>query len=432
MRRFGILLLDAQMETVEPQARWTRFRRFWIAQGVSEFGTGVTMTVIPIIAVALLGVRPATLGLITAAGMIGGVFLRPLAGWWADRSPRLLPRLIVINLLLAGTSAFVPALWLVGHLSLGTLTAALIAHVALSAAAATLIVPAIPRLVREDQLLRANGRMQATAAASQVGGPAIAGLLLLIVSPPMAMLADAVSFVFCAFATWTMITSETQASPRTEATSKQAERSPRDGGVVTKLRERSHLLLYLVTLCACGGIGAALLPIFAIRVLNLSGATLSLLLAAGAGGGVLGGASIRWVSARLPENRLLVVAGVLAAVSFVGLLPARPGFIGAVLVAAFELLGGLAAVLAVTVSVTDFQRLLPPQLMGRGLAWVGTLCAAGTAAGAASSGILAELIGQRGAFVVAVGLGAAAAAIVGAHGSTESLGQRQRLPRAER
>ena len=117
------------------------------------------------------------------------------AGAWVDRRARRWPILVLTDLVRAAVLASVPlAAWL-GVLSLPLL--ALVAMVA--SAAGTLFDLAfagwVPRLLAGDRLHLANARIELARSAALVGGPALGGVLVTVLSAPIALLADAVSFI---------------------------------------------------------------------------------------------------------------------------------------------------------------------------------------------------------------------------------------------
>ena len=56
----------------------------------------------------------------------------------------------------------------------------------------------LPSLVASDRVVEANSKLQSTAAAAQVAGPSVGGVLVSLMTAPFALLADALSFLFSA------------------------------------------------------------------------------------------------------------------------------------------------------------------------------------------------------------------------------------------
>lgn len=107
--------------------------------------------------------------------------------------------LVTLDVLAALTVASVPIAYAFGLLSLGQLFALAIFFGVLD----TFWNPAwnsfLPRVVPPDRLVDANSKIMLSASATGVVGPGLAGFLIDVFSAPIAMVADAVSFVFSAF-----------------------------------------------------------------------------------------------------------------------------------------------------------------------------------------------------------------------------------------
>ena len=56
----------------------------------------------------------------------------------------------------------------------------------------------LPSLVERDQIVEGNSRLSTTDALAEVGGPAVAGVLIQVISAPLAIIFDALSFLFSA------------------------------------------------------------------------------------------------------------------------------------------------------------------------------------------------------------------------------------------
>ena len=69
----------------------------------------------------------------------------------------------------------------------------------------------LPSIVQSDKLLEANSRLSVTGSLSEVGGPALAGLLVQIISAPFTLVLDVVSFLWSAF--WLGLIRTPESSP---------------------------------------------------------------------------------------------------------------------------------------------------------------------------------------------------------------------------
>ena len=64
------------------------FRKLWVAQTISVFGTGFTQLALPMIAVTLLAATPAQMGFLGMAQYLPFLLIGLVAGVWVDRWPR--------------------------------------------------------------------------------------------------------------------------------------------------------------------------------------------------------------------------------------------------------------------------------------------------------------------------------------------------------
>src|SRR4029078_2932714 len=62
------------------------FLRLWGAQAISAFGSRITRTALPIIAVEMLREHPAVLGVLAALPLVASVIVALFAGGFVDRS----------------------------------------------------------------------------------------------------------------------------------------------------------------------------------------------------------------------------------------------------------------------------------------------------------------------------------------------------------
>jgi MFS family permease len=174
------------------------FWKFWIGQTISQLGSSFTNFALPLLVFKLTG-SAVNLGITTAAEFVPYLLFGLVIGAWVDRLNRK-RMMIITDLLRAGVIGTIPllaalhllAVWqiyLVGFLS-STLTIFFEAGE----------FAAIPSLVGEEDLVTANGRIQASYSAAQVIGPLLAGLLVAARIPIQnVLLFDASSFVVSAY-----------------------------------------------------------------------------------------------------------------------------------------------------------------------------------------------------------------------------------------
>ena len=283
-----------------------QFRIFWSAQGVSEFGDRITELALPLIAVTLLHASPTQVGLLTAA-----VWLPNLAslfiGTWVDQRRDKRPLMIAADLFRMVVLLSLPAAYWLDLLTLGQLYGIAIlagtAHVLFNTAYASFFV----RLVSKDQFLEANSKLSATRSISFMAGPAAGGLLIQWLTAPVAIVIDALSFLFSALQIRRLTTPVVEPEPATESLLRRAR-----GGMAYLFR---HPYLRASLGCATtvnffNLIGSALLILYASRNLELSAGTIGLAFGIGASGGLLGALAAAPLSRLIGAGRLIATGAV--------------------------------------------------------------------------------------------------------------------------
>jgi Na+/melibiose symporter-like transporter len=106
--------------------------------------------------------------------------------------------MVLTNVALALVMASVPVLGLMGHLSVAYIYAVEFVGSTLGIFFNSAEFAAIPSLVGKDDLVTANGRLQASYSAAGIVGPILAGLLAAVTSIQGIIFVDALSFVLAA------------------------------------------------------------------------------------------------------------------------------------------------------------------------------------------------------------------------------------------
>ena len=173
------------------------FRRLWAGQTISQFGSQVTLLALPLVAAVLLEASPFEMGLLAALEMAPFLLVGLPAGVWVDRWPRR-PVLIVGDVGRALVLASVPLAYVLGRLSLPQLYLVAFVSGTLTVFFDVAYMSYLPSLMTRDRLVEGNSKLETTRAAAQIGGPGLAGVLIQAFSAPVAIAADAVSFVISA------------------------------------------------------------------------------------------------------------------------------------------------------------------------------------------------------------------------------------------
>jgi len=184
---------------IEPPAnpslwRHADFLKLWSAQTISAFGARISREGLPWTAILTLQAGPGALGVLAALSRGSGVVVGLFAGGLVDRSSR---RTIMIaaDLIRAGLLIAVPILALMHHLTIWWVYAAALLVGGSSVLFDIADQAFLPSLVDRSQLVDANGKLAATDAMAEVGGPAIAGPLIQLLGPPIALAVNAATYL---------------------------------------------------------------------------------------------------------------------------------------------------------------------------------------------------------------------------------------------
>lgn len=386
------------------------FVRLWLAQSVSAFGARITREGLPIAAVLGLGASPAEVGLLSAMANGPALIVGLAAGGYVDRSRR---------------RSIMMAADLVRALVLVSLPVAALLHVlalpqlyivaALVGAASVLFEIAdhayLPSLVARDDLTRANASLSGTESVAEIAGPALAGFLFQVLAAPIAIAANAVTYLVSALFLTGIRKVEVQPDPQPDA----HWRSDVAIGFGAAWRHAlvRPILLMTAVHSLFGGIFGALYILFCIRVVGLTPGLMGLTIAMGGVGALVGAVLAGWMSRRLGVGPAILAAQVMVvgSVALMPLAPADPATGMGVLMVA-QVFGDAAGVAVLVLTASVRQSVLPGAVLGRvGAAFMamgGGLAVAGALAG----GLLGEHLGVRGAVAIAAA-GFALAPLIG-------------------
>ncbi|MCX6046401.1 MAG: MFS transporter, partial [Chloroflexi bacterium] len=173
------------------------FWKFWVGQTISNLGSSFTAFALPLLIYKLTG-SALNLALATAAAFLPYLLFGLLIGAWVDRLNR--KRLmIVVDLINAGLLASIPLLATLDRLPVWWIYVVGFVGSTVGIAFQSAEFAAIPSLVNQDDLVTANGRIQASYSAAGVVGPLLAGVLIAVMPLYDIIFFDALSFVVSAF-----------------------------------------------------------------------------------------------------------------------------------------------------------------------------------------------------------------------------------------
>jgi MFS family permease len=184
------------MRRVQRTALWRHpdFSKLWVGQTISPFGSEVTSLALPLTAVLVLHATPAQMGFLAAAVYAPGLLVSLFAGVWVDRVRRR-PLLIGADVSRALLLALIPVAALLHLMRIEQLYVVSFAVGVLTTLFTVAYQSFLPAVVSTDRLADANSKLTASASLAQIAGPALAGALVQLVTAPLAILVDALSFL---------------------------------------------------------------------------------------------------------------------------------------------------------------------------------------------------------------------------------------------
>jgi MFS family permease len=320
-----------------PLWRHRGFLHLWGAQATSTFGTRIGREAIQLGAVMLLGSGPLDLAWLNLAVSLPYLLFGPAAGILIDRVRRR-PLLIATDLIRAGLLVTIPLAAWAGAFSLTHLLIAVFL-----VAACSLIFDAahqtyVPTLVEKRWLLDANAKQESTAAASEIVGPPIGGVLVQALGAPIAILCDAISYVVSAFLLWRL---PHQEAPLQGASARITWNDLKVGFlIVFRHRLFRPLAIAKIIRAVCAGAIGAFYVLYVFRDLQVSPATLGIIIGCGGVAALAAALVTTRIAAATPAGPGMVT-GIIAAALGHALLPLAGLFIGTWAVLPLLVLGQL-------------------------------------------------------------------------------------------
>jgi MFS family permease len=173
------------------------FLKLWAGQTISLFGSQITALALPLTAVLTLQATPAQMGMLRATHSASAVMAGLFAGVFADRLRRR-PILIGTDLGFAVLAGSIPVAAFLGMLRIEQLYLIQFFSGILAVSSEVTHLAFLPPLAERHQLVEANSKLQTTSSAASIAGPGLAGVLTQLITAPIAIIFDAISFLVSA------------------------------------------------------------------------------------------------------------------------------------------------------------------------------------------------------------------------------------------
>jgi MFS family permease len=177
--------------------RHPQFRILWAGQATSMLGSLVGVFALDWVAILTLNASPGQIALLNGCSLLPGMVVAPWAGTLVDRV-RHKPLLVAADILRALLIASIPIAAVTHTLSFPQLCA-----VAATVSVVRLTFDVsfrayLPSFVGEHRLVEANSLLQGTNAVAEMAGWSVAGVLVQLLSAPITVAVDSVSFLLSA------------------------------------------------------------------------------------------------------------------------------------------------------------------------------------------------------------------------------------------
>lgn len=375
------------------------YLRFWTASTLSDFGSAVTTLALQVLVLTSLGGTATDVGAVSSARWAAYLVLGLVAGMWIDRV-RPLPVLVMTDLFRGLLLGAVCTLALTSSLTMPGLLVLIAAFGVLSLFHDSADLSFLPSLVPRPLLTRANARLELSTAVAQTSGPAVAGLLIRLVSAPVAILLDALSYLVGALVLLSIRSPEVRVVRAADPPTARAEiaeglRWVYRHRLLGTLALNDHLWFF------CWAVLNTVLVTYALTALGMGALALGITLALAGVGAVAGTSVSERAAQRWGAGRVMFVARLLyaPATALTALAPAVHGsearWSALALFAAAQLVIGVAMGAEGPVEMGFRQALTPDRLQGRANTTIRSVNRTMIVIGAPVGGVLGDHLGLR-------------------------------------
>jgi MFS family permease len=338
--------------------------KLWAGQTVSELGSVVTRTAVPLVALLVLGAGPTEMALLVVSASLAVLLVGFFAGAWVDRLRRR-PLLIWSDAIRAVLLFSIPAAYLANVLRLEQLYLVVFLEGCLGSLFDAAYPAYVPSLIGVDRVVEGNSKLATSSSLAEIGGPGLGGGLVQLIGAPFAILVDAVSFVVSAISLGLIRSPEpprpTRASP-----------TPMRREIVEGLElVRRHPVLVPLTLRSviahvAGSFYGVLYTIYLIDDLHLSPFLLGVVVSAGGVGSLVGSFLASRVINRLGFGPALIWTATGA--SIIGVLTPLAGgplLLATLMVFLPQLIGDGLQTIEGVAELSLIQGVIPDRILGR-------------------------------------------------------------------
>ena len=375
------------------------YTRFWWAESVSQFGTYFTTVAIQVLIVANMHGSAADVGLVSGARWLPYMLFGLIAGAVVDRMRRR-PVLVVTDLTRGLLLIAIPVLTFSGRLSIAAIAVFMVIFGTIALIGDAAAQAFIPRLVPAELLTRAHARIDQSVSVAQTAGPALAGALVTALGAPIAVIIDAVSYIFSGLTILRLSVDEPvpQRARQTRMIHEIVE------GLRWVYRHPTLAPLALTTHVwfVFSGISGAVLVPFILRTLALNPFAVGLALSCAGIGGLVGSLVAPSLGQKWDVGPTAIFCHAVTSLAFIFIALAPAHWAGLIAVGIGQFLFGFSIGAENSNTLGYRQAVTPDHLQGRMNATMRSINRAMLVVAAPLGGFLADRIGFRQAYWVAV------------------------------
>jgi MFS family permease len=367
------------------------FLRLWSAQTISQFGTQITLLALPLAAILVLDASATEVAVLATLEWLPWLLISLPAGALVDRMRRR-PVLVLADVGRAVALLSVPIAYALDALTLWQLYGVGFLTGVLTVFFDVAYQSYLPSLVERRQLGEGNAKLEISRSGAGLAGPGFAGVLIELLTAPVAIIGDAISFLVSA-----LLLGRIEREERFQ--------KPEDG---TRLRHEivegvryvfadpilRPSMAFVAAFNFFGNVLWTIFLVYAVRRLEWNPGTIGLVLSLGNLGFLAGATLAPRVGARLGVGPTMIASALLGGWPLLAV-PLAPAAYSIPLVVAALVVSSFAVVLYNVVAISLFQAITPDRLLGRMNASRRFVVWGVIPLGSATSGGLAAWIGLR-------------------------------------
>jgi MFS family permease len=377
------------------------FAKLFAGETISQIGSQVTQFTMPLVAIITLNATAFQVGILNALKFVPVIVIALFAGVWLDRRRRR-PIMIMCALGNAVLIGLVPIASVAGFLSIGLLYVVITLAGSLTVIFDVGALSFVPFLVDREHLTESNSKLQASISFAGIAGPGIAGFIIGLITAPITLSVDAVSYLFSAAGMLAITKREPAPEQLAEKPSIRASLAEGFRAVYgTKLLR--ILLGQSATLNIGFGMVSTIFTLYGIRVLGFSPDKLGIAIGSLAAGALCGSLLAGRIERLIGLPRTLSFAMVAVCASPLLLLIPRNADLASLALAMAAWLGhGFGISVWNVNTITLRQVLTPMRVLGRMNATYRMVLFGALPVGAFAAGLLGSALGLRHAILISV------------------------------